>query len=457
MKRGGGSKRRVSWYVFRVIACCLLLGIGQALAATELVGGPTPAPSAPLPVLALSLRGALAAAVQNNPDILLYKERIAAAEGQVQTQLGALLPNLSSTVRQTGQTQFLGTFGLSPVRTDPFSIFDARVNASQNVFSVSLIQRWRASRQTLHTVELEAESQKFDAMASVALLYMEGLKALGMVKMRETNQQIMSELLELIRQRQKEGVATGLEVARLEAQLAGERQMAASARYDVEHAKLNLLNLLSLPYEAPVVFTDEFKTEVTAIAFADEAVERALVNRPEVQAQMTRIKATEFMYSSITGERLPSLVAQGDYGLIGNRWNNSLDTYNMTLLLQIPIFDGAQREGRLAEARSQLRQEALRMRLVLNQVRMEAYDALAQVAAAKEQLMIAQQGMQSAAKELSLAKERYAVITTASHFELTNALSAVARAREFLVNALFQLNASRIHLARSTGSLESLN
>mgnify|MGYP000984363576 CR=1 FL=1 len=42
------------------------------------------------------------------------------------------------------------------------------------------------------------------------------------------------------------------------------------------------------------------------------------------------------------------------------------------------------------------------------------------------------------AKELDLARERYAVITAASHFELTNALTAVARARENLVTALFQ-------------------
>ena len=83
-----------------------------------------------------------------------------------------------------------------------------------------------------------------------------------------------------------------------------------------------------------------------------------------------------------------------DYGLIGNRWNNTLDTYNMAVLLQVPIFDGGQREGRIAESRSQLRQEA-----------------------------IARIGLQAATKELELAKERYTVITTASHFELTNGLS----------------------------------
>ncbi len=412
---------------------------------------------APLPTLTLTLRDALAAAVDNNPDVQLYRERIEEAQGQVQTQLGPLLPNLSSNVRQTRQTQFLGAFGLSRTVTDPFSIFDARVNASQNLFSVSLIQRWRASHESLHAVEFEADTRKFDTMASVALLYMEGLKAMGMVKMHESNQQVMSDLLGLVKQRQKSGVATGLDIVRLEAQLASERQRAASARYDLQHAKLNLLNLLSLPYETPVVLSDEFKADVLELAVPQAAVEDALANRPEVQAQVTKIKATELIYSSVTGERLPSLVAQGDYGMIGRSWSNTFDTYNMALLLQIPIFDGGRREGRIAEARSQLRQEALRLRSVLNQVKMEVHDAVASLAAAQEQVGIARIGMQAATKELELARERYAVITAASHFELTNALTAVARARENLVNALFQLNAARVNLARSTGSLKTLN
>ncbi|MFO0707313.1 MAG: TolC family protein [Nitrospira sp.] len=408
-------------------------------------------------VLNLTLRGVVAAAADNNPDVLLFKERIEAAKGQVQTQLGALLPNLGGTVRQSRQTQFLGTFGLAPHRTDPFSIFDARVNASQNLFSVSLIQRWRASRESLHATELDADSRRFDVMASSALAYVESLKAIAMVKMHEANQRIMEDLLVLVRQRQRGGVATGLDIARLEAQIASERQFASAARYDAEHSKLALRNLLAIPYDIQLTLMDDLKTELDAIPSPEQAVGQALVSRPEVQAQFTRVKVSEFTYSSITGERLPSLVAQGDYGLIGNRWNNTLDTYNTALLLQVPIFDGAQREGRIAEARSQLRQEALRMRGVLNQVKMEVHDALAAMAAAKEQLAIAQVGLQMATKELDLARERYAVLTAASYFELTNGLSSVAKARENLVNALFQLNASRVNLARSTGSLQSLN
>ena len=417
----------------------------------------SPARSRILQPLNLTLKGALAAAINNNPDVLLYKERIREAQGQVQTQWGAMLPNISADVRQTRRTQFLGTIGLSPVRTDPFSILDTRISATQNLFSLSLIQRWRASRESLHVTEQESEAKQFDTMASVALVYMEGLKARAMVNMHETNQQVMKELLEAVRQRQRGGVATGLDIARLEAQLAAERQQGSSARYDLEHAKLSLINLLALPTEIPLVLTDKWMTDVRGVPTPQGAVEEALNQRPEIQAQYTRVKASELTYSSITGERVPSLVAQGDYGLVGNRWNNILDTYNMALILQIPIFDGAQREGRIAQARSQWEQESLRMRAVLNQVKMEVHDALASLTAAQEQVSIAQAGLQMATKELDLARERYVVLSSTGHFELTNGLSSVTRARENLVTALFQLNAARVNLARSTGSPHALN
>jgi len=445
----------VSLGVYLFVACFVVTDPVRA----ETSRGETIPPSSPpaSSPLQLTLKEALAAAVEHNPDVLLYKERIQEAQGHVQTQLGAMLPNLSADVRQTRQTQFLGTIGLSSVRTDPFSIFDTRISATQSLFSLSLIQRWRASRESLHVTERESEVRTLDLMASVGLAYMEGLRAMAMVAMHEANQQVMNELLGTIQQRQRGGVATRLDLARLEAQLAAERQQSVSARYALDHAKLNLINLLALPMNSLVTLVDEWRRDIPDVPTPGEAVDIALSQRPEVQAQLTRMKASELTYSSITGERVPSLVAQGEYGLIGNRWNNTLDTYNMALTLQIPIFDGTQREGRIAQARSQFQQETLRMKSVLNQVRMEVHDALASIAAAKEQITIAQVGLDMAKKELALARERYAVITSASHFELTNGLSAVASARENLVNALFQLNAARIHLARSTGSLQTVN
>lgn len=120
-------------------ACVLAMGIcvADSVAADVSSGEPIHSPRASESnPLQLTLKGALTAAVHNNPDVRLYKERIQEAQGHVQTQLGAMFPNLSANVRQTRQTQFLGTIGLSPVRTDPFSIFDARISGTQNLFSL---------------------------------------------------------------------------------------------------------------------------------------------------------------------------------------------------------------------------------------------------------------------------------------------------------------------------------
>ena len=286
---------------------------------------------------------------------------------------------------------------------------------------------------------------------------MEALKAEASIKAHEANQQIMSELLIVLKQRHRNGVATGLDTARLESQLANEFQLLSSARYDRTRALLNLVTQLGVPIETPVVLADGFQPDVRNVSPPADVVEEAIVKRPEVQAQTKRVRATELKYSSTTGERLPALVAQGDYGLIGNRWSNTLDTYNMALVLQVPIFDGAQREGRINEARSQLRQEAWRMRVILNQVKLEVHDAVALLTAAQEQVGIANGGLQAALRELNLARERLTVLTGSNQFEVTNALNAVAPARENRLSALYQLNAARVNFARATGNLNNLN
>ncbi|MGH7229222.1 MAG: TolC family protein [Nitrospiraceae bacterium] len=409
------------------------------------------------PELRLSLRDAMEAALDNNPNVRYFVERIAASRGVARTQLGALLPNLSTYVKQYEQTFFLGTIGLAPVRTDPFSIFDARGNLSQSLFSLSLIQRWRASREGVHVAELEADTTKYDTMAATGLLYMEALKAEATVRSREANLRVFIELLELARGRRGGGMATGLDTARVEAQLENERQHLALARNEVERIKLSLIHVLGISFDVRLTLTDDLLLEIDDVPSPQEALAMAMTNRAEVKTQAQRIKAASISLSSTVSERLPSLSAQGDYGLIGNRYNNTLDTYNVALLLSIPIFDGGQREGRISESRSLVQQEMFRMQVVTNKVTYEVREAIVTIASAKEQLGIAQAGLKAAITELGLARERFTVLTASSNLEVTNALFSLVRARDNVVDAMFRLNASRVNLARALGQLDKLH
>ena len=97
---------RVQWFqctAGELLRVGIMLGIVWPASAwaTDPVFSPEVVPMPPLAPMPLSFRGALDASLDNNPNVKLYKERIAAARGHVMTQLGAMLPQLSGTTRQS--------------------------------------------------------------------------------------------------------------------------------------------------------------------------------------------------------------------------------------------------------------------------------------------------------------------------------------------------------------------
>lgn len=133
-------------------------------------------------------------------NVRLLRERIAAAQSAANTSLGALLPNVSGHASWRNQTVNLAAFGLPKDRlgalglsgsvTQPFDVYDARASLVQNIFSLSLIQRWRAAKSGVEVANLEAEVTKRDVMATVGLLYMEATRAAAAVKARQADMEL---------------------------------------------------------------------------------------------------------------------------------------------------------------------------------------------------------------------------------------------------------------------------
>lgn len=417
------------------------------------------------PELRLSLRDAIQAAVDNNANVKLLKERIAAAQAQANTSFGALLPNISGYASGRNQTVNLGAFGLPPDRlsglglrrsvTDPFEVYDARATLVQNVFSLSLVQRWRAAKSGVDVASLEAEVTKRDVMATVGLLYIEGLRADEAVKAREADIELAQQLVKLAKDRKAAGIATGLDVTREEVQLENERQRLLVAQNEQESARLNLIRTLGIDFEVRLVLTDELKFISVAAQSPEQALSIARGQRLELRVQENRQKLAAFSLSSVTSERIPSLSLNGDYGWIGLKPDDALATRSIGLTFSIPIFDGGQREGRISETRSRVRQELIRMKDVSDQVTLEVRNALLTLESSTQQVAVAEKGMELSLKELTFARDRFTAGLT-TNIEVTNAQTSVARARDNQIEALFRFNASRINLARAKGEIEQL-
>lgn len=412
-------------------------------------------PRSALPELRLSLREAMEAAVDQNPTVLLFKERITQAQDIADTQLGALLPNLSGRLSGARSRFFTGSFGGRPIVTDPLDFYETRALLTQNVFSLSLIQRWRAAKAGVDVASLDAEVTKRDSMATVGLIYLEALRAMAAVEARQADVKLNQELLRLAAERKAAGMATSLDVTRARVQMENSRQQLLVAENDRDRAKLNLIRAIGLSFDVKLTLTDEMTLAEVPKQTMTQALQVAQDNRTELKLQKNRERLASLTLSSVTSERLPSVEAAGDVGMIGNQIPDMLTTDSVRVVMSVPIFDGGSREARISESRSLLRQEVIRTQDVNYQVSLEVRDAMLTLNSSKEQVAVAEEGLQLALTELELARERFAV-GVATNIEVTDAQTSVAQARDNLIEALFRYNGARINLARAQGRLEDL-
>ncbi len=450
------SSHRPRRAIRRIITLMLCAGIVSWSGTAPLSQAQEANPAPPTPSkLRFSMRDAMRAAVDHNYTVKSVQEQIAQASGQAVTQRGAFLPNVSARVSGARRRFFFGAFGGSPSVSRPLDFYEGRLSLTQNLFSLSLIQRWRAARTNVEVATLSAETQKMDTMAIVALAYLETLRVRKAVVARWADAKLSLALLRLAMERKAAGMATKLDVTRARVQLKNEKQRLLVARNAYQSATLNLSRAIGLPFDTKITLTDTLTLVDTAPQTVGDALHVANAHRVELKAQKKRERLAALRLSSITMERVPSLTGSGDVGMIGNQIPDARTTNNVEVLLSIPIFDGGQREGRISEQRSAVRLEAIRMQDLQNQVALEVRNALLTLESTRQQVRVAQAGLRLAFQELHLARQRFAV-GVATNIEVTDAQTSVAQARDNLIDALFNFNASRVDLARAQGRLDEL-
>lgn len=156
---------------------------------------------AKLPELRLTLREAMQASIDKNPTVKLFREKVKESRAASLTELGALLPHLSGNVTAANRKFFLGNFGGVPRTSDNTDFYGARAFLTQNLFSLSLIKSWQASREGIEVASLDLETTKQDTMATVALIYLEAISFEAAVKAREADVKLNKQLLRLAQER----------------------------------------------------------------------------------------------------------------------------------------------------------------------------------------------------------------------------------------------------------------
>ena len=189
----------------------------------------------------------------------------------------------------------------------------------------------------------------------------------------------------------------------------------------------------------------------------EDVVKQALMQRPDIQAAQTQIRAAERTLAAAHAERLPSLSFNADYGVIGTNPAQSHGTFSVAGTLRVPIWQGGRTEGDIEQANAALDQRRAESEDLRSKVEADVRNAFLDLQAAISQVAVAQQNLDVTRETLTLTRQRFdAGVTDA--VDVSQSQAAVATAELDYIDAVYAHNVAKLSLARAAGgSAESFS
>jgi len=413
--------------------------------------------SQPEHVLNLSLSKAIeiATSSQGDANVRLAHETEGLSHARYIEARANLLPSLDGSIAEQNQTvnpQALGLRFESPLFTvpdevGPFSTFDARVRLNQNILNFNAIRQWQGSRADMQAAKYETESIRARVAGSVARLYAAALRADGQVAMLKAAIRDAEALRELSSHRVSAGEGTELDVNRADLSVTRARQRMVVAETERIHTVLELVKVLNLDWATTLQFSDKLDSTTPEPPGATESLGLALQSRPDFKMQENRIEGAHRYQSAAKMERVPAIVAYGDYGVL-----EGVQTHVVGVALRVPLFDGYRIKSEEMRAASVARQEEIRRNDLRREVELQIRKALVSLDATRQELQVAEQAIALATEELGRARRRYEAGLT-NNLELIDAETQLEIARAERITALFDRANARIDWAVATGTI----
>jgi outer membrane protein len=411
------------------------------------------------PTRPLTLLDAISMGQRQGVDAAIAQLNVRAANARTEQQRADLLPNISGRASLTRQTLNLDEFGLAVATgvTDPFTIYSLQLRASQTIFDASAIARLRAGRDTAIAAGLDARAVGEISGATAGLAYLRALSADETVRARQADSSVAAELLSQAQKLVQAGVNPAIDVTRSEVSFASVRSQLEIARNGANRARLDLVRALDLPSGARLELADSLGVAPLDIPRQpDQAASFAREHRTELVAERSRTAAVRRTLNAIRYENLPSLSVNGGYTESGRQAEDLAGSYNLQLLLSVPILDGFRRQNRAREESARLEVQQIRERDRTNQVETEARQAVLDLSSAEQQVVIARERVGLAERELREAEARFRA-GVAGSVETTNAQSSVIAARDALIQARVNYGTARVSAYRALGVIDQLH
>ena len=435
----------------------LLLFVLGAFRIAALAGAQSaPRPQASYP---LTLEDAIHKALQANLSVLVAGTRVEESEGARERSLSAaLLPRVNAEVYANFQNRNLRAFGISvpglplPSVVGPFSNYDFRIYAQENVLDLASYRAYKASERSLDAGKMDEQDARDLVVRVVAGLYLNAQSAEARAAAAQSRVTDAETLLKLAKDKHDTGTATGVDVLRAQVQLANDRQALLAARNEAKQALLALARNLGMNPATELELAETLRFQALAEPPPDDLLTPALAARADYLS-LDRQRQALLEQQSVNRARFyPKVSINGNIGELGRSIGGVATTGLIQGQIDFTVFD-RDREGEAQQLASRLKRIDDQIADLRRGVDEEIRAALLNLDSAAQQVSVAADGQDLAQRELQMAQDRFAA-GTANNVEVVTAQDELARAQQNYILAVSSHVDAKYALARALGDTE---
>jgi len=438
---------------FRTIVLFLLAAAIPVRHGSSLAQAQQPAP------MRLTLQDAITKALQSNLNVLVGATRVDEAEGtRMRSQAAALLPRVSVQSYANVQNRDLRAFGLSlpgvpiPSVVGPFSNYDFRVYAQQNIVDIQSYRNMKASDRAVEAGKMDLEDARDLIVRVIAGLYLNTQSAAARAAAAQSRVADSTTLCRLAKDKHDTGTATGVDVLRAEVQLANDKQSLLIAQNQHKQSLLSLARNLGMEPGTPFELAEPLAYRPVTQADSDTFMPAALANRADYLSLAAQRQQLLEQQRANRARSYPKLSINGNFGGIGRSIGGVQATGLIQGQIDFTVFD-RDREGEAEQLSSRIRRIDDQIADLRRAIDEDIREALLNLDSAAQQVAVAEQGQNLARRELELAQDRFQSGAT-NNVEVVTAQDELARAEDNFILAVSSHVDAKFALARAQGNTE---
>ncbi|MFQ5702394.1 MAG: TolC family protein [Gemmatimonadales bacterium] len=473
------------------LSVLVVLGISLGVTAPTAAVGQADEPEV------ISLTRAIQIALASSQTLRDAELDLDVAGHQVREAFASVLPDVSATASYARnlkvQQGFLPAFifdrnaprdQLIPIRFGSDNTWQAGLTASQPLFQMDAFIGLGAAGRFREFQEERVRGTAQDVVTTVRLAYFNALLAGENVRLTQNSVERVRKTLDETRAMNRAGMASDYDVLRLQVQLGNLEPNLRRARFDLAANKRTLLVEMGIDPELPIELEGRLNEidlddvshnsaensallRVSGVGMSngtslDEAVQLALEERSDVRQIRSQILLNEAQVQVERADFFPKLSVFSNYNVtaqqdgspvfFGNRPSQRTTTAVAGLRVEVPIFRGLDRDARVQEARSAVRQNETRLERLRRQAANELHTLLDNLTEAYERSRSQRLAVAQAQRGFEIASAEYRA-GVGSQLQITDAEVALRESEFNYAQAVYDYLVARARLDAAAGTV----